>query len=50
MGTWKLKKLPPIARQESQWRDKDSKQFTKLLNQKYVLSKRNAKMELGLNK
>jgi hypothetical protein len=35
-------RLPPVARQEPQWNDRDTNPPTKLLTQKYVLSIRNA--------
>lgn len=39
-----------VARKDHQWRDKDTNPFTKLLTQKYDLTKGNAgtKMERGL--
>ena len=42
MEIWNLKRPPLVARQDPQWRNKDTNPLTKLFNTKFVLSKRNA--------
>ena len=46
MGIWNLKRLSPVARQNFQWRDKDTNSPTKFLSTNSILSTRNAETKM----